>query len=141
MLSRLWDAVAAPIVFLAEICYNSLMMQRVLLGLLFVSSLCLTGWSVDTAAAATVRQLEVSTGADLSMEQIVTNIVTFLADLIVYLCVALFMVGAFFLVISQGDGDNFTRGKELIIGSLIGLAVTLGAAAIIRTVYYFFYSA
>ena len=94
---------------------------------------------IDVAFAQ--RTLEVNTGPALSLEQLVMNIVNFLASAIVYLCVALFMIGAFFLVISQGEGGNFDKGKGLIIGSIVGLAVTLGAAAIIRTLYYFFYSA
>jgi hypothetical protein len=95
----------------------------------------LTPW-----AAHAQRQLGVGIGTALNVEQILTNIINYMAASIVFVASASFVVGAFFITFSRGDADQVNRGKSLLIGSLIGMAVVLGAFAILRTVMFFIYA-
>lgn len=96
---------------------------------------------VPSPLLAQDRSLVVGFGSDITLNQLITNIVNYLARSIVFVSIALFVIGALLLVISRGEGGNFDKGKGLMIGAVLGLAVTLGAAAIIRAVYHVLFSA
>ena len=55
-------------------------------------------------------------------------------------CVAIFLVGTLFMVFSAGNDTPLQKGKGMMTGSLIGLAVTVGAFAIWRTVTFILYA-
>ena len=84
-------------------------------------------------------QITGTLGANTTFDQLLSNVTGFLAGTIVTLCIATFLIGAFFLVISRGKQDQVERGKNLMIGSLIGLAIVLGSYAILRTAFYILY--
>ncbi|HVW66958.1 MAG TPA: hypothetical protein VHA78_04500 [Candidatus Peribacteraceae bacterium] len=83
------------------------------------------------------RTLNVDIGTQLSIWQIITRIITFLAGSVVIIAGAMFLVGAFMIVLSGAKEDYKQKGKDLMIGSLIGMGVVLGAYAILRTVSFF----
>ena len=78
-------------------------------------------------------------GANITYAQVISNITGFLAKTIVTVCIAMFLMGAFMLVISRGKQDQVDRGKNFMIGSLIGLGIVLGSYGILRTVLYIIY--
>src|SRR6187431_808118 len=63
---------------------------------------------------------------DLTFSDIYENILTVLEGSIFIVCSATFIVGAFFFVIYFGNEEQKSRGKNLMIGSLIGIAVVTG---------------
>lgn len=81
-------------------------------------------------------QLQISTGIQATFPQVMERIVTFLALTGVSLCTALFLVGAFMMVLYAGKPDKAAQGKDVMIQSMIGLFVILGAYGILRTVFY-----
>lgn len=85
------------------------------------------------------RCLCVNIGTILDFQSIAVRIINFLAVTIVIVCSTIFILGAFHFVMSRGQDSLVQKGKELMTGSLIGLGVTLGAYAIVRTVYWVLY--
>jgi ABC-type nickel/cobalt efflux system permease component RcnA len=83
------------------------------------------------------RQLNVSIGTSFNVDQIVSRVVSFLAATITTVASAMFVVGAFMIVLAGAKEDYKQRGKDLMIGSLLSVATVLGAYAIYRTVAYF----
>jgi hypothetical protein len=49
----------------------------------------------------------------------------------------MFTVGAFMIVLSGVKEDYKQKGKDLMVGAILSIAVVLGAYAILRTVDYF----
>lgn len=93
---------------------------------------------LPTAAAADVpRFLNVGVGTSLTVGQIIERIIIFLSASISALSVAMFVVGAFLITLSGVKEDLKDRGKNLMIGSVIALAIVAGAYAMLRTVDYF----
>ena len=56
------------------------------------------------------------------------------------ICVAIFLVGTLFMVFSAGNDTPLQKGKGMMTGSLIGLAITVSAYAIWRTVVFILYA-
>ena len=83
------------------------------------------------------RQLDVDIGTDKSIVQAISDVLAFLAGAIGSIAVALFVAGAFMVMIGGAKEDQAQKGKDLIIGSLLSLAVVLGAYAMLRTVDWF----
>jgi hypothetical protein len=81
--------------------------------------------------------LVVGTGTSFSFWAIINRIITYLTGAIAAVAMTMFVVGAFFITLSGAQEDYRQKGKDLIYGSLISLAVVLGAYAILRTVDYF----
>lgn len=86
--------------------------------------------------AAAQRTLTVELGTRQSITEVVSNIITFMARSVGIVAAACVIVGALLIAASRGEDPLKSRGKDLIIYSLIGLAVVLGAAAILRMVFY-----
>jgi hypothetical protein len=57
-----------------------------------------------------------------------------------YVCVAIFVAGAFFFIISMGQESRSGLGKGMMIGAVIGAVVISGARVILNTVMYFVYA-
>lgn len=86
----------------------------------------------------------ISDGADLksmfgpsfitSLEELLLKVITLLGTLIVLASVVGIVVGGAFLVFSGGDDGKVSRGKDIIVYSLIGLAVTLCSYLIVTLV-------
>ena len=57
-----------------------------------------------------------------------------------FICVAIFLIGAAFMVFSAGNDTLLQKGKGMMTGSLIALAIIVGSYAIWRTVVFIIYS-
>ena len=103
------------------------------------SSLIIALFSPLRASADLLPQrfLSVNSGFNhitfMSLSITMTN---FMLYVLAVLCGILFLVGAYYVVASGGNETTVGKGKDLMIGSLIGLAVALSAYAVIRTVFY-----
>lgn len=86
--------------------------------------------------AHAARTLSVNFGTGFSLWGLFANVIGFLAASIGSIAVALFIVGALMITVSGVKEDYKQRGKDLIFGSLISLAVVLGAYAFLRTINY-----
>ncbi|MFA6039582.1 MAG: hypothetical protein WCV62_04765 [Candidatus Peribacteraceae bacterium] len=75
-------------------------------------------------------------GLDLSILQVMGNFVGLAALWIVPLTVTLFLIGAFMTVAGAGKEEWSKKGKQVMVGSLIGMAVVLLAAVIIKFIFY-----
>ncbi len=91
---------------------------------------------VSPAPSAHAQPLVVNIGTPLSLGELLTNIVNFLAASIGFLAVVMFIVGALKLVASAANEDWRNQGKDLMIHSLIAMAIVLGAYALLRLVTY-----
>ena len=78
-------------------------------------------------------------GSGYTIGGLANDLINLLAGAIVSISATMFIVGAFCIVLSAGKESLITRGKDLMIGSLIGMGVVLGAYAIFRTALYVFY--
>lgn len=96
--------------------------------------------SISVAHAYTTVPLTVNIGTSGTFGQIAANFVNFLAGIAIVVCGAIFLVGTLFVVLSRGKDDQVQKGKDLMIGSLIGLAVIIAAYAIVGTTFHFLYS-
>lgn len=76
---------------------------------------------------------------NLTPQTVLQNVVNFLLGMSGFVCITVFMLGAFYMVFSRGKEDLLQKGKDLMIGAVVGLAVILGAYGIIRTFFYVLY--
>ncbi len=67
------------------------------------------------------------------------KLITFAAASIVTIATVLFLVGAAFMVGSAGKPELLEKGKKLMKGAIIGMAITLGSYTILRTAIFFLY--
>ena len=74
---------------------------------------------------------------DRTWDVILLNVVTMLRATISVASVALFVAGALLFTTSAGAEDRKSRGKNMMIGSLLALATVWGAQAILNTISYF----
>lgn len=96
--------------------------------------------SIPKVLAYTTVPLTVNIGTSATFSQVAANFVNFLAGIAVVVCGAVFLVGTLFVVLSRGKDDQVQKGKDLMLGSLIGLAVIIAAYAIVGTTFHFLYS-
>lgn len=75
----------------------------------------------------------------LTPQAVLENVVQFLLGAGGFVCITVFMLGAFYMVFSRGKEDLLQKGKDLMIGAVVGLAVILGSYGIIRTFFYVLY--
>lgn len=83
------------------------------------------------------RNLTVSIGTSFTLGQMVQRVVDFLAASITTVASAMFLVGAFMIVLAGAKEDYKQQGKDLMMGSIMSIGVVLGAYAIYRTVALF----
>jgi Type IV secretion system pilin len=87
--------------------------------------------------------LWVATGFNGALPDLILRVVYFLSYLIGTICTVTFIVGGLVIVLSRGQDSgalSISRGKSLIVDSLIGLGVVLGAQGILRVVMYIIYA-
>ena len=92
---------------------------------------------VSVFAQQPPRQLIVATGSSITFFGVANNIILFMAGAIPAIATAMFVVGAFMVTISGIKEEYRQTGKNLMIGSVMSLAVVLGAYALLRTVDFF----
>lgn len=80
--------------------------------------------------------LNVGLGKNPSLNSLVQNIIIFLGQAILAVAGALFVAGAIMVTVSGVKEDYRQRGKEIMFGAIISIAVVLGAYAILRMLYY-----
>lgn len=68
-----------------------------------------------------------------------TRVGNALSFAIEFVCTALFLIGAFLYTASRGQDQWVQKGKDFMLGSVLGLMTVVGSYAILRTVYYFIY--
>lgn len=95
----------------------------------------------EAAEALTARSIILATGIRCGADQcsltiIIMKVIAFLASTAVIVCTVLFLIGAFYVVLFAGKEERVKTGKDLMIGSLVGLAIIMGAYAIVRTFLY-----
>lgn len=96
--------------------------------------------AISTAHAATLDVTGFNFGSvDYTLGNFIENIITVLYGTILPVCMAVFAVGALTMTASMGRSDWQSAGKNMMIGSLIGAAIVLGARGILGLVTYFLY--
>jgi Type IV secretion system pilin len=89
------------------------------------------------ALALQNRTWAVNTGGGRpTVETFFSNLIAYSAYLIGFVTATLFLIGALMVVLSRGKPDQMENGKKLMINSLIGMMIVLGAYGILRTVTY-----
>lgn len=83
------------------------------------------------------RYLVVGTGTSYTFLDIVSRVMTYLTSMIGLIALTMFIVGAFMVTLSGVKEDLRERGKDMMIGSVISMAVVAGAYAILRTIDFF----
>lgn len=78
-------------------------------------------------------------GVSITFTELSQNLISLFLAAIVILCLVLFLVGTFMMVISRGEQDLLQQGKDYMIRSIMGLSVVLGSYGILQTVYYLLY--
>ncbi len=96
------------------------------------------GMSLSNTAFAQ-RSVTLDLGIQSTFGTAIGFFINFLAVVALPVCTALFILGAFFLVLSRGKEDQIKRGKDLMVGSAEGLAVIIGAYGILRMFLYVIY--
>jgi len=76
-------------------------------------------------------------GTNVSVDQIVGNVLSVGTSSIIYLSTAIFIVGALLFATSAGEEKRKSTGKDLMEGAVIGVAVVAGAKGIFKIVYMF----
>ncbi|MDB4979005.1 MAG: hypothetical protein JWM56_1191 [Candidatus Peribacteria bacterium] len=98
-----------------------------------------TAFGLADTAFAQDRSIVVGFGIKGTIWGIIGNLITFMVASISSVCIAVFLLGALFMVASRGESDQVTKGKNMMIGSLQGLAVVLGSYGIISMTLYLIY--
>lgn len=79
-------------------------------------------------------------GGPKNIPQLGVMIMSFLGETIIFASVLGFMIGGGFLVFSAGDEGMMSRGKDIMIASVVGLVVTLLAYLLVTLVQSFLYA-
>lgn len=91
------------------------------------------------AAPATVFALEdrsfTLSGMNLTLFELLGNVVNMLVTWISGVCITIFLVGAFIMILNAGKEERAKQGKTLMTGAIIGLVVSLLSYAIVRTIF------
>ena len=74
-------------------------------------------------------------GVNVTPAGIITSIVNFLWAIIVAFCTVIFALGALFMILGAGKEDMFQKGKTMMIGAIVGLAVIIGGPAMLQTFF------
>ena len=85
--------------------------------------------------------LEVSSlyAGGITWTDIINNIIITMGYTIFYVSTAAFMVGALMYTAGFVNEEYKSKGKNLMIGSLVGMALVLSAKAIFNAAYFFVY--
>ena len=90
-------------------------------------------------AAHAQRSVVLTTGIRIGLTEAFSNFYAFLSSTGVLLCTLIFVAGAATLTASHGDQTKVDNGKKMMIGSLVGIAIILGAYGVLRTTLFFLY--
>ena len=62
------------------------------------------------------------------------NIITYLFSIIGGVALLFFVYGGFVFVLSEGNSEKITKGKNIIIAAVLGIAIAFGGYALVRFV-------
>ncbi len=92
----------------------------------------------QTASAQYVpTKVVVSTGVTTTIPALIMGLVNVMLMWSSFITLAVFLVGAFIMVISGGEEKFMSKGKSVMKGALIGYAFVLASWMIISTVVFF----
>lgn len=97
---------------------------------------------IEKALAYTPATLEVSSlySGNLTWTAAINNVLWTLGATIFFVSAAAFMVGALMYTSGFINEENKSKGKQLMIGALFGMAIVLSARAIFNAAYFFVYN-
>ena len=93
---------------------------------------------VPATAHATLTVSTLYAGG-ISWTEIINNVILTLGYSIFTVSAAAFMLGALMYTTGFVSEENKSKGKNLMIGALVGMAVVLSAKAIFNAAYFFVY--
>jgi len=96
-------------------------------------------FAASTVTPGTFKVSELSKYNNITPEQVVGNIVSTLGMTIFTVAGAAFLLGALMYTAGFINEENKSKGKSLMIGALVGMAVVLAARSIFNTVFAFVY--
>jgi len=108
----------------------------------FKHILASTALLAPAAALAVGETMSISSfgaGGSYTMENVIGNITETLATTIEIVCVTVFVAGALLFIVSAGNEQRKTLGKDMMISAVIGFAVVVGAQGIMNMVLFFIY--
>lgn len=91
----------------------------------------------QTCPAGSERCLFVFTGTNFTFWAIANRIIIFLAGAISAISVTMFVIGTLMITLSGIKEEYRQKGKDLMIGSILALAIVAGAYALLQTVDFF----
>ncbi len=122
---------------LSILCYNSTMtLQRKLLWPLAAFTALVPGF-VAAFTLGNGDPIVVNTGVSTTADRLIGGLVNTLFVWAFAICVAVFLLGALFMVASGGEENVLSNGKKYVKRALIGLAIVLGSWMILSTFVYF----
>ena len=62
-----------------------------------------------------------------NLYQLINSLITLLLEVAIPLAVIVILYGGFMIITSGGSEDGFKKGKDAIIGAVIGLAIVFGS--------------
>lgn len=87
--------------------------------------------------AVAAAQVVIDTTVHTSIPQILNGLVNVMLFWAAPIATVLFLIGAFWLTASGGNENAKDKGKKIMQGAAIGLAIILGSWMIISTVVYY----
>lgn len=114
--------------------------RKLLLGALFLLAVPASALALSCPSGPNGSRTLCIFFGPLNLAPVFVAVVTQGALWIAGFVAALFLAGAFVTVLGAGDENLSKKGKDIMFKSLQGLAVTLSAYAIIRTVLYLIYA-
>lgn len=111
-------------------------MKKIKLVIYFIMNFALT-FSVLPAHAETVKILGQNTNVDTldGFVKIFINVAQWILGIVGSLTLLAFIYGGVLFLISAGNSETVTKAKQVIIGSVIGLAIVFTSYAIIQFVF------
>ena len=76
---------------------------------------------------------------NITWPEIIGNIVGTMAGSVAYVGAAAFLIGALMYVAGFVSEENKSKGKNIMIGSLLGIAIGLSALVILNSVLFYLY--
>ncbi|MBD3245199.1 MAG: hypothetical protein GF335_04360 [Candidatus Moranbacteria bacterium] len=94
-----------------------------------------TGFLNQARAGSIVIQNPLTTG---DFEGLVINIIERLRTFVAAIAILMFIISGIYYIFSQGNDEKVQTAKKIMIGTVIGLVIILGAETILKEVYKIF---
>lgn len=95
----------------------------------------LLAFILTTFPSVTYAQTQTGLGEVSNFGELISLVWSYGSQVIIALAVFLIVLGAFFYVGSGGDEKRISDGKQMIIGSLIGILIVIFSGVLIRTLH------